>query len=78
MIVADERSHACLLHWAGEKQLSAAPFLNVRKALEGNTEAVDLLDTFGESLITAHIAFIDLADFSTIVQGKHPKTSPGI
>jgi len=72
MIVSNQDVLDYLLHRVGEKQLvSTHPI--VQRALEGNVQATTFLKTFGNSDISAYIGFIDLAGFSTIVQGKSPR-----
>ena len=60
-----------LLHRVGEKRLeSFSP--TVTKALEGNVDAPDFLQTYGNANITAYAGFIDLAGFSSAVKGRPP------
>ena len=72
MIMSNSDTLNYLLHRVGEKQLTSRRQI-IRKALEGNVEATGFLDTFGNSNLTAYIGFIDLAGFSSIVQGKSPE-----
>lgn len=72
MIVPNDNTRRCLLHWCGEELLDSPPFLMVQQNLEGNTRGPDVLQSFGQSTIPAYVGFIDLAGFSTAVQGKSP------
>ncbi|MBL7129705.1 MAG: hypothetical protein ISS16_12080 [Ignavibacteria bacterium] len=72
MIVSDSDTLTYLLHRVGEKQLTSKRRI-IRKALEGNVDSANFLQTFGNSNITAYVGFIDLAGFSTFVQGQSPE-----
>jgi len=57
-----------LLHRVGVTRINRP--VMITKALGGNVAAPAFFETFGNSLITAYVGFLDLAGFSTIVQGK--------
>lgn len=71
MIVPNNRLLAYLLHRVGEKQLDSSPIPCGVKALEGNKKGPSFIETFGNCVINAYVGFIDLAEFSTRVQGKY-------
>jgi len=73
MIIFNKNTIEYLEHRVGEKKILSPPQLPiVRKDLRENVNSQNFLDTFGNSNITAYVGFIDLAGFSSIVQGKQP------
>jgi class 3 adenylate cyclase len=69
MIIGKPEQFDYLLHRIGQKHIEFRPKV-ATKALEGNREAPDFLKTYGNSDISAYVGFIDLVDFSLLVQGK--------
>jgi len=73
MLISDEKLLDYFLHRVGEKRLTSSPWIYRQRALEGNVQGVPFLETFGKSTIRAYVGFIDLAGFSTRVQGQSPQ-----
>lgn len=72
MQITDPDLIAYLNHRAGEQKIHARQRKIVRKALELNTPTIDFASTFGKVELPAYIGFIDLAGFSSAVNGKRP------
>jgi hypothetical protein len=72
MRVHDSQILEYFLHRCGEKPMTRT-LKRGRTAIEGNVGSENFLNTFGNSNILAYVGFIDLAQFSTIVQGMAPE-----
>lgn len=72
MIIGKQNQFDYLLHRIGKKQILSMPRIQT-KALEGNREAPDFLNSYGNSNISVYVGFIDLAGFSTKVKKKTPE-----
>ena len=72
MQIIDPDLIAYLNHRAGEQKIHTRQRKIVRKALELNTPTTDFASTFGKVELPAYIGFIDLAGFSSAVNGKRP------
>jgi class 3 adenylate cyclase len=73
MQITDPALLAYIRHRLGEQRIESMEPRVYRKALELNTPAPDLAATFGKSTLTAYVGFIDLAGFSTAMQGRLPE-----
>ena len=73
MIIPNEKILTYLLHRVGERRLDTSPFMYEEKALEGNVQRSDFLQTYGKKIIKAYVGFVDLAEFSTQVKGLSPQ-----
>ena len=72
MIISQKEQFDYLLHRVGEKRLTSRSQI-VQKDLRGNIDSPTFLKTYGNSIITAYVGFIDLANYSSIVKGKSPE-----
>jgi hypothetical protein len=72
MQITDPDLIAYLNHRGGEHKIHARQQKIDQKALELNTPSTDFASTFGKAELPAYIGFIDLAGFSSAVNGKRP------
>lgn len=72
MQVSDPDLDAYLRHRLGEQATRAPSLRMIKRALELNAPAPNLSGTFGKRILSAYVGFVDIAGFSTAVQGKDP------
>jgi len=72
MQVTDPTLHSYLRHRLGEHRIIEQERMIRQKALQLNTPGVDFSATFGHGAIPAYVGFVDLAGFSTAVNGMTP------